>query len=155
MYYLSQPCENVLCSLNRSDIKGEVQKCIDAGVPHLHIDVFDGVFIDSPYALTFGPQMVDAIRRRFVDCTQQLTLDIHLCVARPERYAKPMADAGATRVIFQWEAIGLDDRSGEKEHLRSAVELASTITSLGMKCGVSINPETPVSEIYPLLHSCR
>jgi len=37
-----------------SDIRSEVMRCIEANVPHLHVDVFDGVFLNSPYALTFG-----------------------------------------------------------------------------------------------------
>jgi len=125
-----------------SDIKGEVQKCIDAGVKHLHLDVFDGVFLDSPHALTFGPQMIRAIHDRFRE--DDLTLDIHLCVHRPERYTKAMADAGATRIIFQWEAMRGDQ-------LRTALEIAYAITLAGLSCGVSINPETPISAIYPLL----
>ena len=132
-------------------MKGEIQKCLDAGVPHLHIDVFDGVFLDSPNALTFGPQMIDSIRKRFID-VPELTLDIHLCVHRPERYAIPMAEAGATRIIFQWEAMGgQKDWEDGSDALSSAIAFAKTITSLGMKCGVSINPETSVTSIYPLL----
>ena len=37
--------------------------------------------------------------------------------------------------------------------LDSAVAFARTINSLGLKCGVSINPETPVAMIYPLLET--
>ncbi len=129
-------------SIVRSDMKGEVQKCIDAGVPHLHVDVFDGVYLDSPHALTFGPQMVDAIRKRFTE-HPELVLDIHLCVDRPARYAKAMAESGASRIIFMFEALSLNE----------AVELAQTITSLGMSCGVSINPDTSISDIYPLLET--
>lgn len=139
----------LLLSWHLTDIKGEIQKCLDAGVPWLHIDVFDGVFLDSPNALTFGPQMIDSIRKRFVDQQDELTLDVHLCVDRPERYARPMAEAGATRIIFQWEAM-LGDKSNDAA-LSSAVAFAKTITSLGMKCGISINPETDLTSIYPLL----
>lgn len=126
-------------------MKGEIQKCLDANAPHLHVDVFDGVFIDSPNALTFGPQMIESIRNRFVDQQDKMVLDVHLCVDRPERYAKAMAEAGASRLIFQWEAMTGDDALG------SAIAFAKAIASLGMKCGVSMNPETPVKTIYPLL----
>ena len=137
-------CENSLnCALpQRSDIKGEVQKCLDAGVPWLHVDVFDGVFLDSPHALTFGPYMIESIRRRFRD-RPELVLDVHLCVERPERYVGAMAGAGTTRLIFQWEAMG--------DEINLAAAFARYITSLGMKCGISINPETDVTVIYPLL----
>lgn len=132
-------------------MKGEVQKCLDAGVPWLHVDVFDSVFIDSPNALTFGPQMIDSLRKRFASQHPELTLDVHLCVDRPERYARPMAEAGATRIIFQWEAMGRGKDGDDDTALNAAVAFARTITNLGMKCGVSINPETPVTSILPLL----
>lgn len=132
-------------------MKGEIQKCLDAGCPWLHVDVFDGVFLNSPNALTFGPQMVSSIRKRFADLTG-LTLDVHLCVDRPQRYAAAMADAGATRIIFQWEAMG-NGNNGEVDDdaLSSAIAFAKDITSFRMKCGISINPETDVAVIFPLL----
>jgi len=40
-----------------SDMKNEIRKCVDAGLLRIHTDVFDGVYIDSPNALTFGPQV--------------------------------------------------------------------------------------------------
>ncbi|KAK1745331.1 FGGY carbohydrate kinase domain-containing protein [Skeletonema marinoi] len=40
-----------LLAADWSDMKGEVQRCIDAGVSHLHVDVFDGVYLDSPMHL--------------------------------------------------------------------------------------------------------
>jgi len=145
----------LLLSWHPTDIKGEIEKCLNAGVPWLHIDVFDGVFLDSPNALTFGPHMVDSIRKRFIDQQEELTLDVHLCVERPERYSRPMAEAGATRIIFQWEAMMGNKEDGNNNSniaaLSSAVAFARTITSLGMKCGISINPETDVTSVYPLL----
>ena len=123
-------------------MKSELQNCIDAGLTHIHVDVFDGVFLDSPHALTFGPQMVKAINRRF----PTLILDIHLCVVRPSRFTSAMAEAGATRLIFQWEAMG-------NNPLTSATTLAKGVIESGMKCGVSINPNTDVSEIFPLLQT--
>jgi ribulose-phosphate 3-epimerase len=114
------------------------------------VDIFDGVFLDSPNALTFGPQMVDAIRRS-CDSAASLgpnggnaTLDLHVCVDRPARYILPMARAGANRFIFQWEAMG---------SLDTAMGVAQQVVNAGMKCGISLNPETSVNEIYPLLQA--
>ena len=76
-------------------------------------------------------------------------MDIHLCVDRPERYAQSMAEAGATRIIFMWEAMGRDGGGA----LSSATAFAQLLHSLELKCGVSINPETHVADIYPLLDS--
>lgn len=123
-------------------MKGELQKCIDNNLTHIHVDVFDGVFLDSPHALTFGPQMVKAVNNRFPN----LFLDIHLCVVRPSRFVEAMSEAGANRLIFQWEAMG--------DHpLQAAIELAKHINEHGMKCGISLNPSTDLKEIFPLLQT--
>mmetsp|Transcript_41615 Transcript_41615/g.97425 ORF Transcript_41615/g.97425 Transcript_41615/m.97425 type:complete len:155 (-) Transcript_41615:112-576(-) len=47
-----------------------------------------------------------------------------------------MADAGATRFIFQWEAIS--------DNSEATLELVKAVERAGMKCGISINPSTPV-----------
>jgi ribulose-phosphate 3-epimerase len=129
-----------LLACDWSNIKGEVERCVMAGATRLHVDIFDGVFLDSPHALTFGPQMVQAIRK----CSSDAILDLHMCVDRPARYVTPMADAGGSTFIFQWEAM--------KDEIE-ALELARSIAGSGMTCGVSINPSTAVEHIFPLLLS--
>ena len=124
-----------------SNIRGEIQRCLDAGINRLHVDIFDGVFIDSPNALTFGPQMVEAMRRCSHDDT---ILDLHLCVDRPARYISAMKEAGGDTFIFMWEGV----KDGE-----AALEIAREVVESGMDCGISINPSTRVEEIYPLLES--
>jgi len=169
-------------NIYRSDMKSEIQKCINAKLNHIHVDIFDGVYINSPHALTFGPQMVQAIYNRFVVSNnnndnnqqqqQQLVLDVHLCVDRPQRYARAMAEAGATRIIYQWEAMqtnigssrddcnsnsnninsnSINDDESNISMLNRAIEFAQEITALGMKCGISINPSTKITSIFPLL----
>lgn len=127
-----------------SNIRGEVRRCLDAGCSRLHIDIFDGVFLDSPHALTFGPQMVDAIRR----CSDDTILDLHVCVDRPARYIQAMKEAGGNTFIFQWEAV-----KDAREPLKAALDIAREVVKSGMDCGISINPSTSVEEIYPLLKS--
>jgi ribulose-phosphate 3-epimerase len=118
----------------------DIQRCVDAGVTRLHVDVFDGVFLDSPHAFSFGPKMVHDIRSSFPD----VELDIHLCVDRPERYVQPMEDAGASRILIPWEATDREE---------GAFRLAEAVVAAGMAFGISLNPETPVEEIFPLLES--
>ena len=121
-----------------SNIRGEVKRCVEAGSTRLHVDIFDGVFLDSPYALTFGPQMVKAIRK----CSAETFLDLHMCVDRPARYVKAMADAGGNTFIFQLEAM---KDEGE------AHALVQSIIDSGMECGVSINPSTELGRTFSLL----
>lgn len=123
-----------------SDIRGEINRCVLANITRLHIDVFDGVFLNSPLAFTFGPQMIAAMRR----CNQDIILDAHLCVYKPHRFVNAMADAGVTRFIFQWEAM---------DSIEDALDLVHSINAVGMKCGVSVNPSTGIEHIYPLLET--
>lgn len=133
-----------LLACDWSKIGDEVRRCIDAGANRLHVDIFDGVFLDSPLALTFGPQMVAAIRKS----SKEAIIDLHMCVERPARYVAPMAEAGGSTFIFQWESFeNLDDPCVE------AVGLAKSVIDHGMECGISINPSTMVEDILPLLKS--
>jgi ribulose-phosphate 3-epimerase len=150
-----------LLAADWSEMRAEVERCITAKASRLHVDVFDGVFLDSPYALTFGPQMVQAIRQscsnavRKCGSNEPAVLDLHMCVDRPLRYVKAMAEAGGDRLIFQWEAIltGSGEFSGEMSELERAKHLAEAVAASGMSCGVSINPGTNVESIYPLLET--
>ena len=60
--------------------------------------------VDSPHALTFGPQMLKSIKKH----AKGTPLDVHLVVARPLRYVKALAEAGADHVTAQWESLGGD-----------------------------------------------
>jgi len=132
-----------------ANISSEIKRCLAANLHRLHIDVFDGVFLDSPYALTFGPQMVKAMR----SVSDKIELDIHLCVYRPARYVEAMAKAGANCIIFQYEAMDETILSTTGSAKEEALSLAKRIVGSGMQCGISLNPETEVSEIFSLLES--
>ncbi len=82
--------------------------------------------------------MVKAMR----DASPDILMDVHLCVDRPARYVTSLAKAGATSIIFQFEAL---------KNANEALDLARTIKANGMEVGISINPSTPVKEIIPLL----
>lgn len=133
-----------LLAADWSNIRGEIEACLAAGLQRLHVDVFDGVFLDSPYALTFGPQMVQAMRK---SCNSDTILDLHVCVERPGRYVEAMAKAGGSTFIFMWEAHDVDTR------LKAALEIARAVKDCGMECGISINPCTEVEDISELLES--
>jgi pentose-5-phosphate-3-epimerase len=129
-----------LLACDWANIESEIKRCLDANLKRLHIDVFDGVSLDSPDAFTFGPQMVKAMR----SVSNDVILDVHLCVDRPTRFVESMQISGASRIIFQWEAM---------TDLNEAILFAKDIVNQSMKCGISINPETEVEEIIPLLET--
>jgi ribulose-phosphate 3-epimerase len=110
----------------------EIAVCESAGADWIHVDVMDGHFVPN---ITMGPFIVEACKR-----VTKLPLDIHLMIEKPEQYLEAFAKAGA---------------SGLTVHVETCPQLDRTlleIKSLRCKAGVVLNPETPVSEIEPVLH---
>jgi ribulose-phosphate 3-epimerase len=102
-----------------------------AGCRMLHVDIMDGHFVPN---LTIGPPVVKSLRK----CTR-LTLDVHLMISDPGRYAPLFIEAGANQVSVHQEA---------DIHLDRTLRM---IQSEGAKAGVVINPSTPVSLLENIL----
>jgi ribulose-phosphate 3-epimerase len=99
-----------------------------------HLDVMDGRFVPN---ISFGPMFVSFFRK-----STNKTLDVHLMIEEPERYAEVFKSAGADILTIHWEAC---------RHLHRNIQ---QIKSLGMKAGIALNPHTPVqllSDILPEL----
>lgn len=103
----------------------------EEGVPYLHFDVMDGFFVPS---ISFGMPVLKSIRSR-----TKLFLDVHLMVDRPERYIQEFADCGADLITLHLEAT------------RQAEQAIAMIRGIGIKAGLSIKPDTPVSALEPYL----
>ena len=110
----------------------EVTRVEEAGCDMLHIDVMDGHFVPN---ITVGPFIVKAIRR-----VTKLPLDSHLMIENPEKYLQSFADAGTDGITVHAEAC--------QGKLPGVLQ---QIRSLGLKCGVSLKPATPISEIEKIL----
>jgi ribulose-phosphate 3-epimerase len=96
---------------------------ITSVVPYVdgfHLDVMDGHYVEN---LTFGPTMVEAIRR----CCD-LPLHVHLMISEPGKYAPVFAEAGADRITFHPEEV--DD----------AGKVIAEIHELGAGAGVAVLP---------------
>jgi ribulose-phosphate 3-epimerase len=120
-----------LLSADFSRLKEEIAEVEHAGADWLHIDVMDGHFVPN---LTFGPIVVDAIRPH-----TSLPLDVHLMIEHPDRYIEAFAKSGADLITVHQEVC---------PHLHRTVNL---IKEFGIKCGVAINPATPVSTIESII----
>ncbi|KAM6461995.1 ribulose-phosphate 3-epimerase isoform 7-T7 [Liasis olivaceus] len=84
--------------------------------------------------ITFGHPVVESLRKRL---GQQAFFDMHMMVAKPEQWVKPMAVAGANQYTFHIEAT---DNPGA---------LIKDIRENGMKVGLAIKPGTTVEYLAP------
>lgn len=111
----------------------QVAEATEAGADYIHVDVMDGHFVPP---ITIGASVVAAIRK-----WTDLPLDVHLMIESPERQIKQFAEAGADIVTVHIEACP------------DIEKLVSVIKGLGVKVGVSLNPETPLSAVSQILPS--
>ena len=116
-----------MLSADFSRLGEDLSRITEAGADWAHLDVMDGMFVPN---ITIGPLVVEAIRP-----ISDITFDVHLMIQDPIRYVDQFAKAGADYITVHTEAEG--DIMGAIERIRE----------LGKHPGISLNPDTPVSEI--------
>jgi len=109
----------------------QVAEAANAGADYIHVDVMDGQFVPP---ITIGAQVVAAIRP-----WTGLPLDVHLMIEKPERQLEQFAKAGADIITVHIEAC---------PDIRQVIK---SIKDLGVRAGVSLNPETPASAVSAIL----
>ncbi len=114
-----------------SRLSDEISRVESGGADWLHLDVMDGHFVPN---LTFGPFIVKAI-----DKLSSLTLDTHLMITDPVRYAPEFAKAGSDLITFHIEAV---------QDVNAAIR---SIRDTGVRVGISIKPATAPSAVFPFL----
>ncbi|HMO80985.1 MAG TPA: ribulose-phosphate 3-epimerase [Pyrinomonadaceae bacterium] len=99
----------------------------EGGAKILHVDVMDGHFVPN---ITIGLPVVKSIRS-----ATDMTIDTHLMIEQPGRYAAEFVKAGADMVSVHIEA---------DPHIHRTL---SSIRDAGGKAGIVINPATSLSAL--------
>ena len=96
-----------------------------------HLDVMDGRFVPN---ISFGLPVIEQIKT-----VATKTLDVHLMIVEPEKYAAEFKAAGADILTVHIETCN---------HLHRNIQ---QIKSLGMKAGVAVNPHTSIALLDDIL----
>jgi len=117
-----------------ADFSRLAEDIIDADhsdVDMFHLDIMDGHFVPN---ISFGPDIV-----RTIDKLTDTFLDVHLMLSEPEKYFEEFIKAGADNITFHIEVHS------------DPTDIAKMIRNLGIKSGISLNPDTPIDRVLPYL----
>ena len=120
-----------ILSADFSKLGSEIQDLEKAKADLIHIDVMDGHFVPN---ITIGPEVITKLRKY-----TSLPFDVHLMISPVHNFIKNFAEAGADIITIHPEATN------------DLVSSIKKIKSFNKKAGVSLNPETPVEKVLPVL----
>ncbi len=116
-----------ILSADFASLGDQVRTVVHAGASVIHVDVMDGHFVPP---ITLGPVVVGALRDALAD---DVFLDCHLMIERPERQIDEFVRAGADGITIHAEAT---------PHLHSVL---AQIREGDCRAGLACNPGTPIA----------
>ena len=115
------------------NLKADLEMVNNSEADWFHIDVMDGHFVPN---ITIGPEVINKLRKY-----TSLPFDVHLMISPVHNFIKNFAEAGASIITIHPEAT---------DNLVSSI---NEIKSFKKKAGVSLNPETSIDKVLPVLNS--
>jgi len=109
----------------------EISELEKAGADLIHVDVMDGHFVPN---ITIGPEVIKDLRKH-----TSLPFDVHLMISPVHKYIKNFAEAGADIITIHPESTD------------NLIQTINEIKKFGKKVGISLNPETTIEKVWPIL----
>ena len=100
------------------------------GISMIHVDIMDGLYVEK---IAGGINELAKIRTN-----TNAHLHVHLMTESPSIWARDAINAGADTIIISTNTSGVRDA-------------INVIKNAGKRCGIAINPETPIDIIVPVL----
>lgn len=122
-----------ILSADFSKLGAELKKVQQAGADLIHVDVMDGHFVPN---ITIGPVVVKFMRQ-----STKLPLDVHLMIENPGKYIGAFVNAGSDMITVHIETVSIKELKSIGQGLKKSK----------IKFGISLNPETPIAKIKPVL----
>ncbi len=117
--------------LSSKNVPKDLQKLNDTSTDYIHVDIMDGKFVKG--------KTMPFKEMRYIYKYTSKRLDVHLMVLNPKKYIKDYATLNTEYITFHLEIE------------QDVMENLNLIKSYGIKCGLSIKPDTKVSELVPYL----
>ena len=117
--------------LSSKNIPRDLTKLNETDVDYIHVDVMDGKFVENK-TLQFN-------ELKYIYKYTSKRLDVHLMVENPSKYIPLYAELNAEYITIHVEI---------DENIEEDLKL---IRSFGIKAGLSVKPDTKVSELIPYL----
>lgn len=120
-----------ILSADFGNLARDIHTIDEAGAEYIHIDVMDGIFVPS---ISFGMPIIKSIR----PLTDKV-FDLHLMIEEPIRYVDEFVSLGADIITVHVEAC------------KDTAATLKRIKELGVKAGITLNPDTPLSDVRKFL----
>jgi len=113
-------------------IEKELKMIEEGGADLIHLDIMDGHFVPN---ISFGTKIVESIKK-----ITYLPLDVHLMIENPANHIESFVKAGSDYITVHYEVC---------KHLDRDIQV---IKNMGNKCGIALNPTTPLNVIEYIIN---